>query len=275
MKPPYFLFDIGATHTRLGFSQTGETVENTQIHPTPPRFEEGLSLVVGKAHELSGGQIGAAVGGIAGPLNKEKTMITAAPNLLSWNNMPFSESLSAQINTKVFLENDTALIGLGEAVKGAGKGFEIVAYITISTGVNGVLVLNQKIAPNALGYEIGNQIVDLDKTYDPQSTDFEGLVAGSQFPRRFGKPAHEMTDPNVWNEMAHLVSYGVHNAILFWSPEVVILGGSVAKSIPLEALIKNIEERLTIFSTLPQIKKGELEDFGGLWGALHYAKSLA
>jgi len=274
MKLPYFLFDIGATHTRLGVCLNGETIENMQIHPTPQVFEEGLALIVGKAGELSGGPIGAAVGGIAGPLNKEKTMVTAAPNLPGWNNKSFGESLSAQINCKVFLENDTALIGLGEAVKGAGKGFEIVAYMTVSTGVNGVLILNQKIAPNALGYEIGKQIVDFDKTYDPKSFDFEDLVAGAQFPRRFGKPAHETTDPNVWNEMAHLVSYGVHNLVLFWSPEIVVLGGSVAKSIPLDTLIKNVEERLTIFSVIPQIKKAELGDFGGLWGALHYAKSL-
>lgn len=272
MKPPYFLFDIGASQTRVGTSD-GEKIENTQIYQTPKNYEEGINMLSEKAKSL--GSFQTAIGGIAGPLNKEKTMVTGAPNLPDWNNKTFSEDFSNLSGAKVFLENDTALVGLGEAVEGPGKHFEIVAYMTVSTGVNGVLILNKKIAPNARGYEIGNQIVDFDKTYDPDSRDFEDLVAGSQFERRFGKPAHEMEDMNVWNEEAKLVSIGLVNLILFWSPEIVILGGSVSKRIPLDVLINNVSERMQIFSELPQIKKIELGESAGLWGALHYSKSLS
>lgn len=271
-----FLFDIGASHTKIGFSRDDDTIESTQIYPTPQGFEEGVATLTQKALDISQGKMSLAVGGIAGPLNREKTMITAAPNLPDWNNKPLLEELSKVLNAKVVLENDTAMVGLGEAVKGPGSPFNIVAYMTISTGVNGVLVVDKKIAPNAFGYEIGSQLVDFDHTYDKDSYDFEELVAGSQFKRRFGAQAHEITDPNIWNEEARLVAIGLHNLILFWSPEVVILGGSVAKSIPLDAVIKNVSESLRdIYSDLPQIKKAELGDVGGLWGALHYAKLLS
>lgn len=273
MKPPYFLFDIGASQTRIGTSVDGIKVSNSQIYPTPQSYEEGVNILSQKVKEI--GEFATAIGGIAGPLNREKTMITAAPNLPDWNNKPFSSDFKRLSGVEVILENDTALVGLGEAVEGAGKHFNIVAYMTVSSGVNGVLVLNKKIAPTARGYEIGNQIVDFDKTYDPMADDFEDLVAGSQFERRFGKPAHEMEDQNVWNEEAKLVSIGLTNLILFWSPEIVILGGSVSKRIPLDVLINNVSERMKIFSELPQIKKAELEEFAGLWGALYYAKSLS
>jgi predicted NBD/HSP70 family sugar kinase len=273
MNPPYFLFDIGASHTRIGISHDGEKVESTQIYPTPQSFDEGVATLSQKMKQLGEG-LKYATGGIAGPLSPDKTMITGAPNLPDWNNKPFVAKLKEATGAEIKLENDTALVGLGESVDGPGKSFNIAAYMTVSTGVNGVLVLNKKIAPNARGYEIGNQLVDFDKTYDSDSNNFEDLVAGSQFERRFGAKAHEIHDPNVWNEEANLVSVGLTNLILFWSPEIVILGGSVAKSIPLDVLIEKTRERLTIFPTLPIIKKAELGDFAGLWGALHFAKSL-
>ena len=274
MKPPYFLFDIGASHTRIGISSDGETIANTEIYPTPQGFEDGVNSLEAKAKSLINGVPSALIGGIAGPLNGDKTMITAAPNLPNWNNKPLSEELTKRTGAKVFLENDTAMVGLGEAVKGAGRGFNIVAYMTISTGVNGVLVIDKKIAPNSLGFEIGKQIVDFDSSYDKDSRNFEELVAGSQFPRRHGREPYEVSDSNIWEEEARLIAFGVNNMILFWSPNVVVLGGGVMKHIALDRVVTHLEKTLTIFHILPQVKVGEVPDFGGLWGALHYTKSL-
>lgn len=271
---PYFLFDIGASQTKIGASFDGENFENTQIYPTPQNFEEGVKVLTEKAKQLGDKKFTAAIGGIAGPLDRKRTMITAAPNLPDWNGKPLSDAFTQATGIKIHLENDTALAGLGEATEGPGKPFSIVAYMTVSTGVNGVLILDKSVAPNARGFEIGKHIIDFDKTYDQESVIFENFVAGSQFPRRFGAPAHEIADPNIWSEEANLVSIGLTNLILFWSPEIVILGGSVAKSIPLDALIEKTRERLTVFPELPLIKKAELGDFAGLWGALHWAKSL-
>src|SRR3989344_1931030 len=274
MKPPYFLFDIGASHTRIGVSMDGETIANTEIYPTPQDFGEGVNILTQKAKSLVSG-MSALIGGIAGPLNQGKTMITRAPNLPNWNNKPLGEELVKLTGAKVFLENDTALVGLGEAVKGAGRGFNIVAYMTVSTGVNGVRVVSQKIDTNALGFEIGKQIIDFDNTFDGEARVFEDLVAGSQFMRRHGKAAHEIDDAAVWEEEARLVAYGLNNLILFWSPEVVVLGGAVSKKIPLQSVIVNLQNMLTIFHELPQVRMAEIADFGGLWGALHWAKSLS
>ncbi len=272
---PILLFDVGASHTRIGLTNNFETIDNAQMYPTPQDFDEGLGVLAEKAQAICGGKAKIAVGGIAGPLNREKTTISNAPNLPGYNDKDFVSALAKHLNCRVVLENDTALVGLGEAISGSGKGHKIAAYMTISTGVNGVLVVDGKIAPSVLGYEIGMQIVDMDKSYDSGSRVFEELVSGANFQRRFGKSAHEITDPNVWAEIARVVAYGLNNLILFWSPEIVILGGAVTRSIPLELVIENLEKTLTIFPELPQIKKAELGDFGGLWGALHLARSLA
>jgi hypothetical protein len=46
------------------------------------------------------------------------------------------------------------------------------------------------------------------------------------------------------------------------------------KHIALDRVVTHLEKTLTIFHILPQVKVGEVPDFGGLWGALHYTKSL-
>jgi predicted NBD/HSP70 family sugar kinase len=50
-----------------------------------------------------------------------------ALNLPRWNGAALADDLEAALGTQVILENDTALVGLGEATVGAGKGAAVVA----------------------------------------------------------------------------------------------------------------------------------------------------
>jgi len=85
---------------------------------------------------------------------------------------------------------------------------------------------------------------------------------------------YEVEDESLWNEeLPRWLAYGLTNTILHWSPNAVVLGGSMIvgdPAISVDAVRKNIEECLTIFPELPTIKKAELEDFGGLYGALAF-----
>jgi len=85
------------------------------------------------------------------------------------------------LEVPVFLRNDTAIVGLGEAHAGAGKGHEIVVYITVSTGVGGVRIIKGEIAKNQFGFEIGHQIIDLDGSVCPsceKPVDLENMISG-------------------------------------------------------------------------------------------------
>src|SRR6185436_9338463 len=53
--------------------------------------------------------------------------------------------LNKLFNCPVYLENDAALCGLGEASVGAGQGSKIMVYLTISTGVGGARIVGGKI----------------------------------------------------------------------------------------------------------------------------------
>jgi len=277
-KLPYLLFDIGGTNTRLAISQNGTSFSSTKIYPTPREFDEGISILSKFfLEELKNLSPGVIVGGIAGPLNKEKSLSTNPPNLPGWQNKPLQKTLSSQFSCPVFLENDTALAGLGEASVGAGKSHNLVAYLTISTGVNGVRVVHKKIEENAFGFEIGHQILDLDNSLNLGTSgrgELEDFISGREVAKRFNSDPAKITDQSVWNQIAEFLSVGITNTILYWSPEIIILGGSMMKKISLDVVSDHLMKHLAIFSEPPPMKKAELGDLGVLYGALHHAKQL-
>lgn len=276
----YILFDIGGTNMRIAFSRDGETFETPKIVPTPKDFDSGMETFRRLSLELSGGeQITAAGGGIAGPLSRDRSTFLSSPNLAGWSGKPIKLKMEEALGVPVFVENDSAIVGLGEAVAGAGKGYEIVAYMTVSTGVGGVRIVNQKIDVSAMGFEPGHQIFDAGGALHATSVggnghDLEGYVSGTAISERYGKKPYEITEEAFWDEMAKLLAYGLNNTIVHWSPDVVVLGGSMMNKIgiPLDRVSLYLNGLLHIFPEMPVLVHSALADVGGLHGALAYVK---
>jgi predicted NBD/HSP70 family sugar kinase len=270
----YLLFDIGGTKMRLAVSEDLQSFEEPRVVPTPKNYEKGLSLFLSTAKELTTEKIKAVSGGIAGSFDGKKRSLLGSPQLDDWVGKPFAKELEKVFPAPVYIENDAALAGLGEAHIGAGRNKAIVAYITVSTGVGGARIVNGKIDEKAVGFEPGRQIIDAGKTICPEcdSMRLGGMISGNALARRFGKKPEEIDDVEVWDDVAKFLSYGLHNVTIFWSPEVIVLGGSVTNKIDLEKVRKNLAETLEIFPELPELKRAELGDFGGLYGAMAFLR---
>ncbi|MEK7452652.1 MAG: ROK family protein [Patescibacteria group bacterium] len=275
----YLLFDIGGTKTRIAFSEDGKTFEDPEIFLTPENFEEGIDLIKSKAKKVIGGRnLIALAGGIAGSLSKDKKEILILPNIPKWQGKPIVSRLSNAFNLPIFLENDAALVALGEAIYGSGKGNKVVAYITLSTGVGGARIVDGKIDVNSFGFEPGHQIIDFEEAYcsscgtKGELTDY---VSGKSLENRLHKKPQDVKDEKVWDELARILAYGINNVIVFWSPDVVILGGSMMNesSISIEKVRSYLKGILTIFPKYSDIKSASLGDVGGLYGALVLANS--
>ena len=75
----------------------------------------------------------------------------------------------------------------------------------------------------------------------------------------------------MFEELAKWLAYGLNNTIVHWSPDVVVLGGSMITGNPaisLKSIQRHVSKILTIFPTPPIIVKATLQDVGGLHGAL-------
>src|SRR4030066_415253 len=71
------------------------------------------------------------------------------------------ESIEVQSTPQQFDKALGLISDYYEKVKGAGKGFNIVAFLTIGTGVGGARIVGGKPDANVFGFEPGHQIIDL------------------------------------------------------------------------------------------------------------------
>jgi predicted NBD/HSP70 family sugar kinase len=277
----YILFDIGGTKMRLAFSKDAETFGEPRIVETPKDFKEGIASFVTIAKELASGEkIGGVAGGIAGPLNNEKSMLVNSPNISAWINKPLKTELEKALAAPVSIENDASLVGLGEATHGAGKGRRIVAYITVSTGVGGARIVNGKIDESSMGFEPGHQIINFDNDANicpgcNKQGHLEGYVSGNALEQQYGKKPYEIEDEKIWDETAKILAIGLNNTIMHWSPDIVLLGGSMITKEPGISVKKvhyYLKDILRIFPNPPLIEKAALQDIGGLYGALALLK---
>lgn len=273
----FLLFDVGGTKIRLAVSQDGKTVGESKIVLTSKDFEDGMKTFkeIGLSL-LRGEKVVAVVGGMKGVLDKDKAIPHNTADLPGWENKPLKKTLEKIFNTSVYIENDAALAGLGEAVFGAGKGKRIVAYLTISTGVGGVRICDGRIDTNSLGFEPGHQVIDMNSKLLCGCGGYghlEAYIGGASIERQYKKKGERIKDPQFWNNIARLLAYGLTNTIVHWSPHVVVLGGSLMQSIPIEKVRFYLKEILTIFPTHPPIKVATLGDVGALYGALTLLKN--
>ncbi|MEX1026394.1 MAG: ROK family protein [Candidatus Paceibacterota bacterium] len=273
----YILFDVGATKTRIAATRDRETFTEPTIVRTPKSFDEFKATFVATAREHGDGEvIDGAVGGMTGALDKTRGVIVHSPHLPDWNGRAVADELGSELAAQVTVENDSAVVGLGEAVYGAGKGHRIVSYVTVSTGVGGARMIDGRIDESAYGFEPGHQIVDLSGTLEEDNAGgtLEGLISGTALANRYGKAAADIHEPEVWETLAERLAVGLYNLSLVWSPEVIVLGGSMITGDPaidVAATEAPFRERITrVFPTAPEIKKAELGDINGVWGALAY-----
>lgn len=281
----YIACDIGGTKFRVARSDDlgGRAVlgappkfQDPIIEETPANPREGLRLIAETIKNVANGdQIDAMIFGIAGVLNPTHDFLLKSPHLPEWERVPLREFFSREFvgdaikNSvpKIFIENDTDIVGLGEAVAGAGRGFEIVVYITISTGIGGAKIVNGQFERNRFGFEPGHQILKAET-----KETWEELASGSAIERRFGLHPCDVARLPAWRDVEDDIAVGLYNSILHWSPDVVVVGGSMARDLDAERLRQGVARLMKIHPQLPEIRIAELGSIGGISGGFAYLR---
>jgi len=197
-------------------------------------------------------------------LDRKKYSLLSSPNLPGYVNKPLGEVLNKITGVKVVLENDAVMGGLGEARIGSGRRTSIVGFLTIGTGIGGCKFVDGEPDARAYGFEPGHMIV----SYQDEVNYLDQFASGVAMEKIFGKPAEEINDPEAWEKEAQLLAIAVHNISVLWSPEMIILGGSLMKKVDVKLIKKYAKQQMTRFPKIPEIVLGELGDKAGLVGAL-------
>lgn len=258
------VFDIGGTNMRVAEALDGSLGKEVRVE-TPQNFEDGCGVLRKLILQISGEEkIEDVVGCIAGTTTEEGKMIHS-PHLLGWEKKDLGGFLRETICSETKIGNDADMAGLGETRYGAGRGNKIIGYLSVGTGLGGCKVVNGKLDESKYGFEPGWMVINVN--------DLTGLgesVNGAAIKDKYSKYPQEL-DKVVYDKLVRILAVGVYNAILFWSPEVVILGGSLIEKemgYHLKDVVKNLKEIDSPFESFPEIKKAELGDNSGLMGAV-------
>lgn len=267
-RETYIVFDIGGTNMRVALA-CGEEIVNVQKVSTPQDPREGIAKLAELAQVVAHGETATGAGGdirgliVNGVYLKDKA-------LPLWEGMRLEEEIGAALRVPVTIKNDAAVVGLGEAHAGAGMGFSIVAYVTVSTGVGGARIDNGEIDHYIYGFEIGRQLIN--------GEELENLVSGTAVRKKFGIEPKDLVDEVARNELADTLAIGLYNTCLHWSPDAFVLGGSMitgVNPIPLERVKESLAKRLTMYPNAPEIRMATLGDMGGLYGGRTLARGKA
>jgi predicted NBD/HSP70 family sugar kinase len=258
----YLLFDIGGTKSRFALSRDGSSFDEPLMIDTPQNYTEAILAFADCVKKVTGGEkIEKAVGGFPGIVVNKK--VFQSPNLPDFKNKLLGYELERIFQVEPTIHNDADLAALGEAVYGAGKDFDIVAYITISTGIGGGLIIDKKIQKTKYGFEPGHQIIN----YKTRET-LHDLISGTALSKKYNKPAKEIKEPEIYDWISEILGVALTNTIVHWSPDVLIMGGSITKDIDIYQVEEQIQKNLHIFPEVPVMKRAELGAYNGIWGAL-------
>ena len=258
-----FVFDLGATSTRFGLSSDGVQLDKTLIVPTRADKDGPSAFITASKAFVGTHKVQHIAGGVAGTIDREKGILLESQNLPEWHNVHLGNMIEEVFGIEPVLENDTAVVGLGEVISYSCKG--ITAYVTVSTGVNGARYVEGALDHSTYGFELGREFIS---TAAGELKTLEELISGHALQQRYGRLPSSIDDPVVWEAEAGYLALGLYNMMLMWSPDVIILGGSMMNDIDIKLVAYKMSLLPKVFSQLPKLRKAELDSFGGLYGAL-------
>ncbi|HKH59402.1 MAG TPA: ROK family protein [Flavitalea sp.] len=298
---PFMGIEIGGTKLQLVTgTAAGEILTKHRFQIEKKQGAKGIrDLIERTIKENYTGKIDAVGIGFGGPVNWRTGLISTSFHIEGWANFNLTEWLQSLVGAPVFLENDANVAALGEAMHGAGKGYELVLYITIGSGIGGGLVIKNEIYHGAIPGEVEMGHLRMNRSGDT----FQSLCSGWGIDERirnviaknpsgklakiagdrdsgeaaFLKSAIEQNDSvalHLFEEVIDDMAFGLSHAIHLFHPEIVILGGGF--SLIGDMLKNNIEKRIPAylmeaFHPGPVFRLAELRELSVPTGALFLA----
>jgi glucokinase len=200
--------------------------------------------------------------GCAGHIRFRDGVIITTSNLKGFKDYPLRDAMQANFTVPVILDNDANAQAFGEFKFGAGKGFDDMVFLTISTGIGAGIIINSRLYRGLTGTagEFGHTIVspesDLTCTcgnrgclmacacgmalphlfrqkMEAGKTTKLDLPADFDYARVDGKllkQGLDLDDPvskEIILESGYYVGIGIYNIFQALNPPIIVLGGGL------------------------------------------------
>ncbi len=264
-----FGMDFGGTNLKAGvFTEAGESVVFEQTPLRTHRRGDLLENLIVYALRLSGGYDleagGLAIKGLVDPEAGRVVEDIGEGSLLAGADL--GSAFGQALGVPFAVENDARAYAWGEWRFGAGRGTEVMACLTLGTGVGGALVAHGApyVGADPLGGILGGHLsIDRHGPRCPcgsrgclelfcSATAFKAhlreahpdLIGGTDILPRFFDAVRDEGTPYRATLDAYLddLALGIVNVIHAFGPDLVVLGGGVMKSADL--LLPGLNERV-------------------------------
>jgi len=303
--------DIGASRMRAG-SYTTKSIEPIQYNQIPTR-SEGMPIEDRLVNLIESVwpedyKVKSIAAACPGPLDPINGIIVEPPNIPEWRYFPIQEFLQSTFDIPTAINNDANLAAYGEWTFGAGKGHSNLIYLTISTGIGGGIIIDNKLLSGVAGYagEVGHM------TINPQGPvcscgkvgHLEAIASGPSIVRWIKSrledesllehfPVGDLTAKQIseaaesGNELAiaayeragKYVGLAIADLLHIFNTSLVIIGGGVSRAGDLlfEPIRKSVHESVISDAYLDnlQILPAALGDDSGILGALVLSREIA
>ena len=243
--------------------------------------------------------------GAPGPMDYRTGILRFAPNLPGWEDVPLRDLLERTFKVPVYVGNDADLAALAESRYGAGRDVDSLVYITISTGIGGGMVFEDRLftGGNGLGGEVGHMGVD---PRGPVHTCgnrgcLEAMASGTAIARRarerlsqgeqsvvldmvngdiskvtakvisIAGQSGDAFSQSVYREAGTYIGSAIVSLMFILNPSLFVLGGSVtlAGDLLMDPIMDTIKEYAPrVYQEQARVVLAELGEDVVLWGAL-------
>jgi glucokinase len=301
---PFLGIEIGGTKLQLVLGdKNGKITDCRRLTVDPSKGAKGIRSQIEESipsltHQLRLQGVGV---GFGGPVDWETGKICRSHQIEGWSNFDLAGWLKRLTAAPVTVDNDANVAALGEALYGAGVGFDPVFYVTLGSGVGGGLVTNGRIYHGATPGEAEIGHIRLDRKGTTVESCCSGWAVDTRIRQLIRKKPKELLakligssrgnearylaealkqrDPlskAILTEVAEDLAFGLSHAVHLFHPEAIILGGGLSKLGV--RLIASVAKKLPpflmeAFLPAPQIRLAALGEDAVPAGALALAAS--
>jgi len=311
MAAAYWLgVDLGGTKILVGLHDDAFQVVARAKQPTS--YEEGAPAVfsriitavdeVLKSANVESAQVRGMTLAVPGQVVPRSTVVRYAPNL-NWRDFDLAPLFPAKWTWPVVVENDVRMGTYGEWKLGAAKGAKHVFGIFPGTGVGGGLILNGELYHGFNGHagEVGHIIIgwkngiELEAIAGRRNLMSRARQVIADAPKTVRKTwkgldptgfksseiavyveKNEPVMSYLVDEAARALAAGVGTVVNLLGPEVIVVGGGMAKALgaPFIERIWEIAQRYALPRATENVRcvLAALGDDAGITGAAAYAK---
>jgi predicted NBD/HSP70 family sugar kinase len=304
--------DMGASHLHFALADfRGEILSDAtqKIRPEDgPRrliaqIKEGIRRLAERQAER--GRLQGLAIGVPSPVHPITGLVSFANNLPGWKNIDLRRELARAFRIPVRVENDANAAALGEHWRGVARGTASFVFVALGTGIGSGVFLNGKLYTGRTGS--AGELFRLHVEWPRWQEDFgdtgyfeshasglgiaaagrelksalgtaggEGLSEGRD--ARFVFDSFHRGDPQarvVLEKIFTILGVGIANLVSVLDPDLIVIGGGVAKGAP-EFMLARVEEVVrTIHPDPPPIRLSALEDKAQTYGAIYSALEAA